>query len=296
MKVISHKPPRHFDDFLALVFLKSKYPNAEIEFIAPQDPVLKKYKNDKDTILVDVGGDYNPEMKNYDHHHNAELPCSFVLVIENEFPQEKEILNHPAVKFIDLSDRYGARKASEELGVPFDRQVDEMRKTVLLSEPYQDSQRAKETVEAFKNALQNSQDYNSFMKAFYEEMDKRGLLEEAKEKIRKQEEEFKRKIENAKVIEVNGLRVVYSKETFAPLHYRAFTTLNADLIIEKNSQNPSHTSIIKNTSSPKTQNIDLSKVFKEYPKIFIHNNGFIAVVDAPIEKVNPERIINLLED
>jgi len=285
VKIVSHKPPRHLDDFISLIFLKSKYEDSKIEFVAPQDSILEEYRKDKNIILVDVGSDYNPTLKNYDHHQDLNLPCSFILVIENEFPQYRYILDNPVIKFIDINDRYGFKKACEEFNISPSKRIDDMRKVILLSEPFKDSDLSKIVVSIFIDIVKKVKDYNTFIEIYYKELDNIGILEGAKERIKKEEEEFKRKIESAKIFERNGLKVVYSTESFSPFHYRVFNILKVDLIIERNSMNKEHTSIIKNTSSPIANNLDLSKVFDFYRKVFIHKNGFIAVIDEYIENI-----------
>jgi len=294
VKIVSHKPPRHLDDYLSLIFLKSKYENSNIEFVAPQDSILEEYKKDKDIILVDVGNDYNPSLKNYDHHQNLDLPCSFILTIENEFPQYRYILDNPVIGFIDINDRYGFNKACEKFNVSPNKRIDDMRKTILLSEPFKDSDLSKIVVSIFIDIIKKVNDYNTFIDIFYKELDNIGILKEAKERIKREEEEFKRKIEKAKIFERNGLKIVYSTESFSPFHYRVFNILKVDLIIERNSMNKEHTSIIKNTSSPIAKDLDLFKIFDFYRKVFIHKNGFIAVIDEYIENIKPELIVDIL--
>jgi len=292
-KIVSHKPPRHMDDWGAIALTQfSAYRKLghelPVDFVAPQDEILAVLRQDPATILIDVGGDYNPALNNYDHHHNPNLPSSLILVAQ-ELPIR--LLLTPAIRFIDLADRVGVKKAAEELKVPLDRNIDEMRKTILLSAPNADAG------EAFLIANGTAFDYNSFIKTLYKEMDKRGLLEEAKKKIEEEKRAFEEKLNKAQIYEIKGLRVVYLPDTsFAPLHYQAFQRLNADIIIEQNSMNPAHTSIIKNTASEKTKNVDLSRVFQKYPKVFLHNTGFIAVIEVPAHKVKPEDVVNLVTE
>jgi hypothetical protein len=58
--------------------------------------------------------------------------------------------------------------------------------------------------------------------------------------------------------------------------------------------NEKHTSIIKNTILSKTKDIDLAKVFSIYEKIFLHPNGFIAVVNSSIEQIDIEKVLDVL--
>jgi hypothetical protein len=55
-----------------------------------------------------------------------------------------------------------------------------------------------------------------------------------------------------------------------------------------------HVSVIKNTGSDKVKDVDLSGVFKEYSKVFLHPNGFIAVLGVSFEEVDKDRVVRLV--
>jgi hypothetical protein len=234
--------------------------------------------------------------KNYDHHQNLNLRASFVLVLIHEFNNPslvKKIAEKEAVKFIDLTDRYGVKKASELTGVPLNADEDRMRKEILLI----DLSRWAELIG--KIALDTFliyDKYSDWIKYFYQRLDAKGLLDEPRAILAREEALYQEKLTKAQVIEKNDLKILISSESFAPNHFRLFNETGADLIIERNSMNKQHTSVIKNTASFKTKNIDLSKVFSIYPKIFIHPNGFIAVVDCPFERIDIEKVLKTLLD
>ena len=304
-KIISHLPPRHLDDFLGIALMKFKNPKAKIEFVHPQN-VPAEYLTDPEIALIDVGGDYNPQLKNYDHHHDINLPSSVYLVLLGEFADFKpivrlksatenfdleKILNSQTLLFIDLTDRYGAKKASELTQIMLDKKEDGMRKEILLIDlqkyGYEVGRTAIQTLSTF-------QIYSEWLQNFYESLDSQGFLDEPRAIIKKEEEAFYEKLAKSRAIEIGGLKVIVSSQSFAPFHYKVFE-MGAELIIERNSLNPKHTSIIKNTSNPKTSGLDLSGVFEIYPKIFLHPNGFIAVVDAEIDTIDPNLIVNQIK-
>lgn len=107
MRIITHSGGAHLDEFLATCCLLNKYRTA---------PVIRT--NDKsiiqpDDIVVDFGGEYNPQAKRYDHHQDLNLPCSLMLVLEHEFG----INNIPEnIQYIDVADRFGLNKAVEKFG------------------------------------------------------------------------------------------------------------------------------------------------------------------------------------
>jgi hypothetical protein len=291
-KIVSHLNPRHMDDFLAIVVLKVKYPEAEVEYVHPQR-VPYEYLVDSEICLVDVGGKFEPSLKNYDHHQNLELPSSFVLVLIHELNQKihvKELVEKQVVQFVDLTDKYGVKKASEMTGVPLNTDEDRMRKEILLIDLSKHGQVVGEIV--FKTLLAFDK-YSDWIKEFYQRLDEKGLLDEPRAILAREEALFRERLARAQVFQRGDLKILVSDESLAPNHFRAFNELGVDIIIERNSMNRKHVSIIKNTSSPKTAQIDLAKVFDLYPKIFIHSNGFIAVVNVSFEEIDIEKIYML---
>jgi hypothetical protein len=128
----------------------------------------------------------------------------------------------------------------------------------------------------------------------YTELESKGLLDEPRKKLQEEELRFLDKVNKAVFMDYKGVRVCLSDESFAPYHYRLFHEYNVDLLIERNSMERGHTSVIKNTSSLVADIIDVSKVFGAYPKVFIHKGGFIAVVGVPFEEVDKELVLELV--
>lgn len=109
-KIVSHVPPRHVDDFFAVALAKSQFPDAQIEYVHPQR-VPESYRTNKEILLLDVGNDYNPEYSNFDHHQSLEIPCSLILIMK--LLRYEKLINHPAIRYIDINDRFGPKKAVE---------------------------------------------------------------------------------------------------------------------------------------------------------------------------------------
>jgi hypothetical protein len=287
-KVVSHKEPRHLDDFIAIALLKRSFPEAIIETVHPQG-VPPEYYDDESICLVDVGGRYEPSLMNFDHHQDLNLPCALILVLRDVYGLS---IMSKVLRFIDIADRYGVKRASEELGVKLDPKEDMLRREILLIDL---NKHGSEVGEVLWDSLLMD-DYSLWIRKVYNMLEERGLLEEPRRKIKEEEEKYKEKISRVEIKEYGDMRVALSSESLAPHHYRFFQETKVDLLIERNSMNKEHTSVIKNTSSDKTKDLDLSKVFNEYPKIFLHQNGFIAVLDTPFEEVDKERILKILLD
>lgn len=131
-KIVSHLPPRHMDDTLAILYLKARYPEAEIEFVHPQqdEEKLKEYREDPEVILVDVGGDYEPAKGNFDHHQDLNLPSSIKLVLQGK----EENLSENAKRFIqivDEIDRKGFPNVSGKYNLPRDVVIADLQRAFL---------------------------------------------------------------------------------------------------------------------------------------------------------------------
>ena len=265
-KIVTHVPPRHLDDTLATALLTQKYPDAEVEFVHPQDEEkLSLYREDSKVILVDVGGSYDPDRKNYDHHQDLELPCSLVLVLKNEFPELYEAVRKDSVlsrelEYIDVKDRKGFKAASEELKMSF---------PVLLES-------------LVNEAGRDVQGIKTVGKALY------GYLEKKRE--------LYQKLDNVKVEEIGGLKVAF--DPYPLPAGEVFRHTQAVLLIQRNSMNPNQTSVIKNTSDPVGKLLCLESLKEEFPVTFLHKAGFLAVIDESFEEVGKDvgRIVDAVAE
>ena len=71
IKIVTHSQHFHIDELFAIVFLKM-YVDKNIDVVRTRDEkLLSEYKTDKDVWVIDVGGEYDPEMKNFDHHQKS---------------------------------------------------------------------------------------------------------------------------------------------------------------------------------------------------------------------------------
>jgi len=287
-RIVTHREPRHFDDFIAVSLLKMSYTDAVVETVHPQQ-VPEVYYQDKEVCLVDVGGRYEPELLNFDHHQDLGLNCSLILVLKHMYGLS---VMSKVLRFIDVADRYGVKKACEEVGVQLSSEEDRMRKEILLIDIGRYGYDV--GVVLWDNLLLD--DYSLWIRKVYTELEANGLLDEPRRKLQEEELKFFDKVKRAVFMEYKGVRVCLSDESFAPYHYRLFKESGVDLLIERNSMSKEHTSIIKNTSSEKADRIDVSKVFEVYPKVFLHKGGFIAVINKTFEEVDKEVVLKLVMD
>ena len=78
-KVVTHDTSFHADEVIAVAMLKLA--GFEFELIRTRKPeILAEAITDKNTLILDVGGNYNPEMLNFDHHQDRELQSAAGLI------------------------------------------------------------------------------------------------------------------------------------------------------------------------------------------------------------------------
>ena len=86
MKIITHNGQFHADEVFACALILEHVGELEIQRTRVIDAV--EYSN-TETFIVDVGGVYDPEMRNFDHHQDELLEASNMLVLfylrDNDF-------------------------------------------------------------------------------------------------------------------------------------------------------------------------------------------------------------------
>jgi len=81
-KVITHDTTFHADDVFAVAMLGMV--NPDFRLIRTRDPeILKAGQNDPHTVVLDVGGIYDPAMLNFDHHQDVNLMSAAGLIYQH---------------------------------------------------------------------------------------------------------------------------------------------------------------------------------------------------------------------
>ncbi len=268
--IATHPKPRHLDDYLAVSLLLWKYPDSRVVTVRnlrELERVVEELKPEK-VIVVDVGGRLGEGSVGgvpavfYDHHQSIDLPCSLILVLKGEFPDLYEkAMNVPRLRklleYIDYRDRFGVKAADERFGIVDPVGLEMLLIPTMLTEP------SREVGENFSNLVN----------AYFEASRK------------------------TKVFTIDDVRVALTTvdPRKVPMNV-VFEVSGADILIAPNTRNPRQTSVIKNQFSPLYPRIDLSKLREAYEVVFLHPNGFLAVVNKPIEsftKEDIERIVHL---
>lgn len=111
-KIVVHPGTAHGDDFLACCVLAAKF-GAPIERREPTQNDL----DDPDILVLDVGGKYEPEKLNFDHHQDLNTPCSLVLVLRWLGLHEKFQRAYRWYENVDFRDRHGVKALGEKYGL-----------------------------------------------------------------------------------------------------------------------------------------------------------------------------------
>ena len=87
------------DPLLATSILLYRYPGSKAVKISENtlehmpSAGIRELINSQKIFLIDTGNNFNPELKNYDHHHDLTLYCSLKLVLIHEMKIHPAYLN-----------------------------------------------------------------------------------------------------------------------------------------------------------------------------------------------------------
>ena len=114
-KVVVHDGKAHQDDFLASCVCHYKLDNSEVFRGQPSEQDFL----DSDCWILDQGRRYEPELHNFDHHQIEQEICAFTMVLDYFYGKEyRKYL--PQLRFVEIFDSYGPKKAAEFAGIPQD--------------------------------------------------------------------------------------------------------------------------------------------------------------------------------
>ena len=253
--IVSHAPPYHLDDYLAVSLLLHKYPGAKHVTVRRPNDLEKVIEEnmDKLVIVVDVGRRYEvgDRLRFYDHHQDRGLPSSLHLVLKHEFPELYQAFQRipqlrTLLEYIDVRDTRGPVEVARRFGLdPQNPLLVTLQRLpgLFMTEP---SARVGENLENIAKT-------------------------------------YIAVAENVKVIEVNGVKVAVTTADPRKVSASAiFDVTGADLLIAPNARDPSKAQVTKNINSPRYGEIDLSRL--KLPTVFRHPSGFMAVLDLPPEE------------
>ena len=161
MQIYTHDGTFHSDEVFAIALLK-KFINGNVEITRTRDEfILKNAKKDKNSFVIDVGGEYKEKYKNFDHHQrsfnrtwendNDILLSSCGLVwkylrkkgyTKKIDPEVLEVIENDLIKKIDMHDN-GIRKWPLSSMVSLcnreESSIEDFEKAVQVAEIYLDN-------------------------------------------------------------------------------------------------------------------------------------------------------------
>jgi len=114
--IVTHPGKAHRDEFLALCVLLSDSPDALIRRREPTEEELC----DPLVAVVDIGGRFNPQLNNWDHHQlprEADATCAAQMVIEHIHGPVVAHELYPWLRLTGILDSKGPGAAASHLGV-----------------------------------------------------------------------------------------------------------------------------------------------------------------------------------
>jgi hypothetical protein len=113
--VITHPGQAHADEVIAIAILLTKLGVTQIIRRQPTEDEL----NDPDTWVIDVGGRYEPDRRNFDHHNvpGNENDCSFDLILDHFNLSVAARAASPWLAFKSSIDCYGPYATASKFGM-----------------------------------------------------------------------------------------------------------------------------------------------------------------------------------
>ncbi|GIW61054.1 MAG: hypothetical protein KatS3mg087_2120 [Patescibacteria group bacterium] len=270
--IITHNGSAHIDEFLAICLLTAK--KGAVPIIR-RNPTQEELDN-PEIWVVDVGGVYDPERNNYDHHQQGGPgKCSLRLVAEALGGNYDEVFQkvYPWYLWVDYRDCKGPIQMAKTLGI-------EPHQALALASPVE-----KELLNCFSrySYLEPWDSLPEIMKAIGE-----GLINHADKALAALEE-----WRNFPTLQFRGATVIdgtTGKVTEGSMFgfdlYKAEHP-NVAVVITKNPRGG--ISLTRIDDHPR---VDFRRVRSRPEIIFIHQNGFLAVVkeDANVVEILDEAI------
>ena len=256
MKIITHAGQAHVDDLMATAILLTKFPDVEVHRVSS---VSERDLNDPMTIVVDIGNEYNPSRNNFDHHHDRNLPCSLVLILQQFFPEIPTDIDE--LQWINDWDTKGIIATQRKWGVKLPEFRDPLSEMVLRLFSKAEIIRANEWLHMMLRAM--GKEFLKFLK---------------------EQAIFIEKAKNAEVFEVKSLKVVKLDEN-VPIRFVKKVHENVAVTIQPNQREPGKLTVTRIDDHPR---VDFNRVRNMQGVSFVHPNGFMAVVE-------PEIVMKVLE-
>jgi hypothetical protein len=284
VKVIKHKAPYHVDDLKDVGLILNHYNISEIKEVVSEDEISEKEYKDPKVFIVDVGGVYEPENSNFDHHQIPieEQKSSFSMLMEH-FYKNDSLLEHVKIKKmmkrIDIQDTKGLPVLKNKSDFYW---MEELLETEfgllnLLASDFPG-----------KNII-----YYMVGKIFEAKVNEIKSIIEVSSFIKNNPEKFNIKI-------IKGIKILFIKERMENIPTKIFNLAQSELvnsekielIVGFNSRNPART--IYRTFHGLVSKINLSKIKRTRHIEKIIQNGYLVIFKN--SKEVEENIENIVDE
>jgi hypothetical protein len=112
--IVTHAGQAHRDDFISVALILAIFQNVIKVF--RRDPTAEELA-DPEVCVVDVGGNLNPELNNFDHHQERDLDCALVQVLKGMKLYESALATFKWLGFTNDLDTKGPFVVAKNLGI-----------------------------------------------------------------------------------------------------------------------------------------------------------------------------------
>jgi len=220
------------DPFLAASLLMFKYPDAKTRELTHYSSSTEENTTEEESILVDIGGAFDPTKKIYDHHHDLSLCFSTGLVLTCEFDTPlPEIHKTPLVK-ADLIDKHFL--PSNPLSVKL---YEDLPSDTRLLETYVSFYPPMPEAGEFVMKMlkdKNSDSYHTFLVKLFSVVDKkRESYPNVVESILDYKNRISTLLNSIVTFKLKGLVFGVSNKVVSPFYTEVFLVQKPDVLIEK---------------------------------------------------------------
>ena len=276
------------DSLLATSILLYRYPGSRAVKISENtlehmpSAGIRELINSQKIFLIDAGNSFNPELKNYDHHHDLTLYCSLKLVLIHEMKIHPAYLNLGPFHKIDLIDKHflPTNPASAKLyrNLPPETRILENYLSFFQPSP----EMGEFVLKTLKD--KNRDTYYTFLVKLISIAGKR------KNQALKNFLEYKKKVDNiiksTLLVKTRKLTVAISHHPVSPYYTEVISILKPDVLIERKSDKISRVIFINNHLCT-TENVQ-----KVYLLTYSDSFSGIYEISAPSDMINIEKLVH----
>jgi len=297
--IITHAGRPHMDDILGVALLVRFFTsyNNEAHVMRIPHKEVDAYRHIENAVWVDLGGEYSEINRKFDHHHDSDLRCSMSLVrqhintiIGNEYGMETKI-----EAYLDYLDRHGP-VAANALGICTKDEIATIYElTTIITriiDVYWDNMcdtgisywdtpytSVAKSIEKYKGCITINCLKHIVNMLSYKYPDSAKL---AIENINVEKRLVSVDLDNAAIIDTDTDWVLKAIDPEIDNSAKfELEEAHTDFLLRKSSRDSSTTYLLANTQRGRSVK-DLEHFIPSEDIQFIHNNGFLMVINKPL--------------